>query len=138
MKTKLVSSLILAAILAGCASNPVSPTTQIALQEVTAIAVRRAVADSPRAAEKIANIRAVAAQLAAVTSITTVAELRTVVDAEVAKLNLDPVDAADAKSLLNIFQALLTERIGGNDINADALMKVNEFVAMVVAALPPV
>jgi hypothetical protein len=121
----------------GCASNPVSPTTQIALQEVTAIAVRRAVADSPRAAEKIANIRAVAAQLAAVTSITTVAELRTVVDAEVAKLGLNAVDAADAKSLLNILQALLTERIG-TDINADALVRVNEFVAMVVAALPPV
>lgn len=134
--TKLVSSLILAAILAGCASSPVSPTTQIALQEITAIAVRRAVADSPRAAEKIANIREVAGKLAGITSVTTVTELRAVVDAEVAKLNLNPVDAADARSLLNIFQVLLTERVG-EDINADALVEVNAFVGYILAALPP-
>lgn len=133
---KLPAFIVLAVILAGCASTPVSPTTQIALQEVTAIAVRRAVADSPRAAEKIANIREVAGRLAGITSVTTVAELRTVVDAEVAKLNLNAVDAADAKSLLNILQALLTERIG-TDINADALVQVNEFVGYVLAALPP-
>jgi hypothetical protein len=136
MQIKLASFVATFFIFAGCASNPVSPTTQIALQEVTAIAVRRAVADSPRAAEKIANIRAVAGRLAGITSVTTVAELRAVVDAEVAKLNLHPVDAADAKSLLNIFQALLTERIGGNDINANALVQVNEFVGYVLAALP--
>jgi hypothetical protein len=120
----------------GCASNQVSPTTQVAIQEIAAIAVRRAVNDSPRAQEKIANIRAIATQLLAVSSITTVTELRAVVDAEVAKLNLNPVDAADARSLLNIFQALLTERIG-EDINADALVTVNEFVGYIVAALPP-
>jgi hypothetical protein len=132
-----VHAVILAALVAGCSSNPVSPTTQVALQEVTAIAVRRAVADSPRAAEKVANIRAIAAQLLTVTSITTVTDLRAVVDAEVAKLHLSPVDAADARSLLNIFEALLRERIG-EDINADAMVQVNEFVAMIVAALPAV
>jgi hypothetical protein len=132
-----VHAVILAALVAGCSSNPVSPTTQVALQEVTAIAVRRAVADSPRAAEKVANIRAIAAQLLTVTSITTVTDLRAVVDAEVAKLHLSPVDAADARSLLNIFEALLRERIG-EEINADAMVQVNEFVAMIVAALPAV
>jgi hypothetical protein len=132
-----VHAVILAALVAGCSSNPVSPTTQVALQEVTAIAVRRAVADSPRAAEKVANIRAVANQLLTITSITTVSQLRAQVDAEVAKLNLSPVDAADARSLLNIFEALLRERIG-EDINADAMVQVNEFVAMIVAALPAV
>jgi hypothetical protein len=132
-----VHAVILAALVAGCSSNPVSPTTQVALQEVTAIAVRRAVADSPRAAEKVANIRSVANQLLTITSITTVSQLRAQVDAEVAKLNLSPVDAADARSLLNIFEALLRERIG-EDINADAMVQVNEFVAMIVAALPAV
>jgi hypothetical protein len=130
-----VHAVILAALVAGCSSNPVSPTTQVALQEVTAIAVRRAVADSPRAAEKVANIRAIAAQLLTVTSITTVTDLRAVVDAEVAKLHLSPVDAADARSLLNIFEALLRERIG-EEINADSLVRVNEFVGYILAALP--
>jgi hypothetical protein len=132
-----VHAVLLAGFMAGCSSNPVSPTNQVALQEVTAIAVRRAVADSPRAAEKVANIRAVANQLLTITSITTVSQLRAQVDAEVAKLNLSPVDAADARSLLNIFEALLRERIG-EDINADAMVQVNEFVAMIVAALPAV
>jgi hypothetical protein len=132
-----VHAVILAALVAGCSSNPVSPTTQVALQEVTAIAVRRAVADSPRAAEKVANIRAIAAQLLTVTSITTVTDLRAVVDAEVAKLHLSPVDAADARSLLNIFEALLRERIG-EEINADSLVRVNEFVGYILAALPAV
>ncbi len=127
-------ALILGSML-GCASNSISPTTQVAIQELAAIAVRRAVTDSPRAQEKIANIRTVAAQLLAVSSITTVTQLRSVVDAEVAKLNLNPVDAADAKSLLNIFEALLRERIG-EDINADALIEVNTFVGYILAALP--
>jgi hypothetical protein len=142
MITKLLAKLALTlgviALTLGCASQSgLSPTGQVALQEVTAIAVRRAVADSPRAAEKVANIRAVANQLLTITSITTVSQLRAQVDAEVAKLNLSPVDAADARSLLNIFEALLRERIG-EDINADAMVQVNEFVAMIVAALPAV
>jgi hypothetical protein len=130
-------ALILALFVAGCASTP-SATTQIALQEVTAIAVRRAVSDNPRAAEKVANIRAIATQLLTVTSVATVSDLRALVDVEVAKLNLNPIDAADAKSLLNIFQALLTERLGKDEIDADALVKVNEFVGYILAALPPV
>jgi hypothetical protein len=133
-----VHAVLLAGLMAGCASQSgLSPTGQVALQEVTAIAVRRAVTDSPRAAEKVANIRAVANQLLTITSITSVSQLRAQVDAEVAKLNLSPVDAADARSLLNIFEALLRERIG-EDINADAMVQVNEFVAMIVAALPAV
>jgi hypothetical protein len=139
MTTKLRASFVatfVAVTLCGCAtSDGLSPTGQVALQEVTAIAVRRAVTDSPRAAEKVANIRAVANQLLTITSITSVSQLRAQVDAEVAKLNLSPVDAQDAKSLLNIFEALLRERIG-EEINADALVKVNEFVGYILAALP--
>lgn len=128
--------------ISGCVTTPeggreLSATGKVALQEVTAIAVRRAIDDSPRAQEKAANIRAVAARLAAVTDVTTIGELKLVVSAEVDALGLNPVDRADAQSLLNIFAALLADYIGKDEIDADALVRVNEFVSLILAALPP-
>lgn len=132
----------IAVLTIGCASTQgsqhLSATGRVALQEVTAIAVRRAVTESPRSAEKARNIREIAVMLQESTSFTTVAELRTAVDAEVAKLSLNPVDQADANSLLNIFEALLVERLGTNEIDSEALVRVNEFLGMIVSALPAV
>jgi len=124
--------------LTGCATDKeLSVTSKVALQEVTAIAVRRALTDNPRAQEKAANIRHIAARLQAATSVASISQLRLVVDAELDRLKLTAVDRADANSLLNIFQALLTERVGKDEIDAQALVTVNEFVSMIVAALPP-
>lgn len=141
--TLAAAALLTACVMTGCASNPaggqeLSATGKVALQEVTAIAVRRAVTASPRAAEKAQHIRAIAVRLQSVTSVTTVSELKQLVSDEVDKLGLATVDRADAESLLNIFAALLTERLGTDELDAAALVKVNEFVSMIVAALPPV
>ncbi len=139
-------SLILAAavsaILAGCASQPggtveLSNTGRVALQELSAIAVRRAVTESPRAAERAANIRAVAVRLQALTTVATVADLKTVVEQEVDRLGLNPIDRADAQSLINVLGALLLDYVGQNQLDARALVLVSEFLGMVVAALPP-
>lgn len=135
-------TLLITALLVGCVSNPdgsreLSATGKIALQEVTAIALRRSIADSPRAQEKVANIRHVATRLQAATAVTSISELRLVVDAELDRLKLTAIDRADANSLMNVFQALLIERVGKDEIDAQALMTVNEFVSMIVAALPP-
>lgn len=126
-------------LLVGCAATPhgLSATSKVALQEVATIAVRRAVTDSPRAQEKAANIRHIATRLQAATAVASISELRLVVDAELDRLKLTAVDRADANSLLNIFQALLIERIGKDEIDAQALVTVNEFVALIVQALPP-
>lgn len=147
MRFRTGSSLILAAaisaILAGCAPNPVtgnvelSNTGRVALQEVAAIAVRRAVTDSPRAAEKAGRIRDIAARLQTLTTVTTVADLKVVVEHEVDALGLAPIDRADAQSLINVLGALLADYVGQNQLDARALVQVNEFLGLIVAALPP-
>lgn len=136
---KFIVSLLAALSLVGCSVNPnVSVTTKVALQEIAIIAVRRAVNESPRAAEKARNIRDVAVRLQSVSTIASVTDLRAVVEVEVAKLNLNPIDKADANSLLNIFEALLREKIGKDEIDSTALVQVNEFLNLIVAALPAV
>jgi hypothetical protein len=125
-------------LLVGCATNQqLSATSKVALQEVAAIAVRRAVGDSPRFAEKAQNIRYIASRLQSATSVTSIADLRKAVDVELDGLKLTAVDRADANSLLNIFQALLQEQIGDGAIDSAALVQVNEFIGYIVAALPP-
>jgi predicted small secreted protein len=134
--------LACAGLLSGCQTAPggdgqqLSETGKVALQEVAAIAVRRAVLESPRAQEKAANIRAIAGRLQAVTSVTSVTQLRAAVELEIDGLGLNPIDRADAQSLLNIFAALLREQLGKDDLDADALVKVNDFLGMIVRALP--
>lgn len=100
-----VALFIAFCLLAGCVTTAdggreLTATGKVALQEVTAIAVRRSLATSPRAQEKAANIRAVAARLAAVPDATTVSGLKVAVEAEVDALGLNEVDRADAQSLL--------------------------------------
>lgn len=138
-------SLLLSAaisMLLGCATTPegtvqLTNTQRVALQEVATIAVRRAVTDSPRAAERAANVRAIATELQTLTTATTIADLKTAVEKEVDKLGLKPIDRADAQSLINILGALLIDYLGQNQLDPRALVKVNEFLSMVVAALPP-
>lgn len=129
-------------ILAGCVTTPdgghqLSETGKVALQEVASIAVRRSLSTSPRAAEKAQNIREIAVRLQSITEVTSVSDLRAAVEKEVNALGLNPVDRADAQSLLNIFHALLLDYVGRNELDADALVRVNEFITMVVNALPP-
>ena len=50
----------------------------------------------------------------------------------------NPADLGDVHDLLDVFEALLREQIGKDEIDSNALVQVNEFASMLVAALPPV
>jgi hypothetical protein len=127
---------ILAAVLAalsGCASNP---QQQIAVDVATRIAVRHAL-DSPRAIEKARNIRRVAEQVKAVADQdATVATLVAVAQKEIDKLNLSPLERADAQDLLLLMSALLEQKLGSGDIKPDFVVTVGEFADLVLSALP--
>ncbi len=137
----LLAAVALAGLLSGCASTEgkaMDPAAKAALEVTVRIAVRRAVADSPRAAEKAANIRKVVGELQAVASAeSTVAGLESLVRVQVDKLTLSPIDRADANDLITLLGAVLEARFGSQDAEVrDKLVQVNEFLQFVLSALP--
>ena len=129
-------SIVFAAVLAvlsACASNP---QEQVAIDVATRIAVRHAL-DSPRAVEKAQNIRRVAEQVrAAATQDATVATLVAVAQQEIDKLDLSPIERADAQDLLLLMSALLEQRLGDGDVKPDFVVAVAEFADLILDALP--
>lgn len=131
---RLILIAALAAALCGCASN--SPQQQVALDVTTRIAIRHAL-DTPRAVEKARNIRHVAEQVkAAATQGATVATLVSVAQAEIDKLDLSPIERADAQDLLLLMSALLEQRLGSGDVTPDFVVTVGEFADLILGALP--
>src|SRR5690606_23873616 len=123
----------LVAVLSACASNP---QQQVAVDVATRIAVRHAL-DSPRAVEKAQNIRRVAEQVrAAATQDATVATLVAVAQQEIDKLDLSPIERADAQDLLLLMSALLEQRLGDGDVKPDFVVAVAEFADLILDALP--
>lgn len=121
------------AVLSACASNP---QQQVAVDVATRIAVRHAL-DSPRAVEKARNIRHVAEQVkAAATQDATVATLVSVAQAEIDKLDLSPIERADAQDLLLLMSALLEQRLGDGDVKPDFVVAVAEFADLILDSLP--
>lgn len=139
---KLVLPLLL--ILSACTTNPdgsreLTPEGQAILETSTRIAVRHYIADSPRAAERIQNIREVVAKLQQLTSAeTTLGALKAVVVLEVERLNLAPLDKADALDLLDLFAAALEARLGQDPLQAAGLVRVNAFLDLVLQAIPEI
>src|ERR1043165_8764916 len=129
-------------ILAGCVTTPdghsgLTPEGQLALETSVRIAVRHAVADSPRAAQKAANIRSIVARLQAVTSAeSTLGALKSEVLIELDRLQLDPLDKADAVDLLNLLAVALEAKLGPTVLNSEGLVRVNDFLVLVLSALP--
>lgn len=128
-------------ILAGCGTTPegqqISETGKVAIQATARIAVRHYVDGHPgRSAEIVANVRDVAALLAGATGNATVSGLRVVVEAEIVRRVTDSRDLQDAHDLLDVFEALLREQIGKDEIDSQALIRVSEFADMIVKALP--
>lgn len=125
-------------IIQGCTtigSTQMDPTAKLALETTVRIAVRHAVEGNPRAAEKAAHIRDVVAKVQAITTAeSTVAALETVVRAEVDKLQLSPLDRADANDLITLLGVALESRFQGPQ--ADKVVAVNQFLALVLSALP--
>lgn len=136
--------LVATLLLVGCSSNPVggnelNETGKVVLQATARIAFRHYLQDHPGRAQEIAtNVRAVAAQLADVTEITTVGGLRVAVQAELDKRISNQLDRDDAHDLLDAFEALLKQQIGNDEIDSAALVRVNEFAEMLVKSLPAV
>ena len=135
-----LASLVIIAMLAGCVSTPtgkeLSPAGRIALAEASNIAVRRYLAEHADAAGRIANIREIVAQLQSISGESTITGLRDFVTAEIDRRVTDPLDRADAKSLANILYAVVLEYVGTDKIDSTAIVKVNEVLSMILAALP--
>jgi hypothetical protein len=135
---------LVALLLAGCVTSPdgasgLSPEGQLALQTSVRIAMRHAVADSPRAAEKAANIRAIVVRLHTVASAeSTLAALRTEVITELDKLNLSPLERADAEDLLTLLAVALESRLGPDALQSAGLVKVREFLDLLLVSIPAV
>lgn len=130
---RLILLSVLATVLSGCASNP---QQQVAVDVATRIAVRHAL-DSPRAIEKARNIRYIAEQVKAVANQdATVATLVAVAQSEIDKLNLSPLERADAQDLLLLMSALLEQRLGDGDVKPDFVVTVGEFADLILGALP--
>jgi hypothetical protein len=129
-------------LLAGCVTTPdghsgLTPEGQLALETSVRIAVRHAVADSPRAAQKAANIRSIVARLQAVTRAeSTLKALTAEVIVELDKLQLDPLDRADALDLLNLLAVALEAKLGPDVLNSEGLVRVDSFLQLVLSALP--
>ena len=130
-------------LLAACTTTPdgqnrLTPAGQVAVETAVRIAVRHAIADSPRATEKAQNVRTIVARLQAVVSAeSTLAALEAEVGAEIDKLGLSPVDQADAHDLLALFGAALEGQLGPDQIKGEGWIKVNDFLLLILASLPP-
>lgn len=124
-------------VLSACATTgkQMDPTAKVLLDTSVRIAVRHAVEGNPRAAEKAAHIRAVFAKVQAITTAeSTVAALESVVRTEVDKLQLSPLDRADANDLITLLGVALEARFQGPQ--ADKVVQVNELLRLVLSALP--
>lgn len=142
MLRKILPLLVSAILTVGCATQPdgssgLTPEGQIALETSVKIAVRHLVADSPRGAEKAANVRAIVARLQGVlTAESTLGALKDEVKVELAKLHLAPVDLADANDLLDLFTVSLEARLGPDALKSEGVVRVSQFLGLVLAALP--
>lgn len=133
---------LLCLFLCACTTTPdgdsrLSPEGQLALETSVRIAVRHAVADSPRALEKAQNIRQIVVRLQGIVSAdSTLGALEAVVQEEITKLNLSPVDEADARDLVALFGAALEARLGEQKLSSEGWVRVNDFLSLVLSALP--
>lgn len=137
-----ILAVISMTMLCGCATTQggglqASPEGKLVVETSVRIAVRHAVADSPRAAQKAANIRNVVARLQALPATdSTIASLQVVVKAELDKLSLAPVDLADANDLLDLLSVALESQLAARGVDAAEPVVVSEFLAFVLKAIP--
>lgn len=134
MKHLLIALLALC-LLPGCASN--RPLTDEGLAMAVRIAVRHAVADSSRATEKAENIRAVVTRLQAIaTTDTTVSGLKAEVVEYLDTLELTNIQRNDALDVLDYFSAVIEAQVGEETFDNIRLVKVQEFLMLILAAIP--
>ncbi len=129
----IISALSLS-VLSISACSTAGPT-RATIETTVRIAVRHAVADSPRAQEKAANIRKVIAKAqAASDAATTLAGLDGLLRDQLDRLDLSPLERADAEDLIALAAELQTVYRG--DETLDSFVQVSQFLEMVLRALP--
>jgi hypothetical protein len=134
---------ILTLSLSACVTTPagkqeLSDSGKTALQGMAIIGVSRYIREHDNAAQRVANIRAVALEIRNVTSYTSVIELRAKLDAEIRARVKDPNDQMDALGLLLVFDPVIKELFAKGEVDPLAVIKVNEFIDFLLAALPNV
>lgn len=142
--TATVACLLSILSLSGCATVEgwfSNPNSTVAIQTATTLAVGEAVlsAKTP-AAEKAmaANIVSVAKQVSAAASgNVTVAQLASLVQAQVAKLNLNPQEQLAAQTLLAFAQAELSQKVSIGLLKPTDVLIITEFCGWVVVAATP-
>lgn len=97
---------------------------------------RRWAYESPRAAEKVRNFRSVVEGLGPLEQFTTVTALRAAAEFEISKHDLSELDRRDASDLLDTFELVLRDQNKGDAIAPDAVVKVSDFLQMLVRELP--
>lgn len=128
-------SLLAICLLPGCASN--RPLTDEGLALAVRITLRHAVAGSPRATEKAENIRAVVTRLQAIaTTETTVSGLKAEVITYLDTLELTDLQRRDALDVLDYFSAVIEAQVGEETFDNARLVKVQEFLMLILAAIP--
>jgi len=132
----LVMAAIAALFVSGCATN--RPMTDEGLALAVRVAVRHALADSPRAREKAQNIRSVVLRLQAIaTTDSAISGLREEAKEYIATLNLSDLERADALDVLDYFAAVIDAQLGDDTFEGgDRFVKVQEFLSLILAAVP--
>jgi hypothetical protein len=141
---KLLSILLAITLLSACVTNPngtqtLSPEGEVILTTSINIAVRHFVTGDPRASEKVAHIRIIVARVqSVVNSESTLSGLAEVASQEIDKLNLTPIEKADAHDLLNLIAVAVEAKLGPKALDTPGLVKVRQFLAQILAAIPAV
>jgi hypothetical protein len=133
-------TLVLISFLTGCVvtstgDKQLTESGKILLQESAGIAVRRYLREHPDQVTRTANIKAVIARVQQATAITTLGELKAIAATEISARINNPLDRADALALLNVFEVVIKEQVG-DKIDSKTLVRVNEILGYIVAALP--
>lgn len=143
MRSVIVLYVAFCSLLAGCTVNPqtgqreLSNTGKAALVVVVGEVTDRYVDGSSDGERTVRNIANVAQRLQDVTDAVTITELRARIDVEVAALDLSDLDRRSAQRWLGLLEGVLRDSIGKDDLDADAYIKVGEFVGLILSALPP-
>jgi hypothetical protein len=130
------------ALLAGCVTTPdgnqeLSPVGEAALQASVSIATRHFILDSPRQTQRAQNIKKVIGAIrGGVTADSTLAGLRLAVNREIAKLGADEADMGDVGNFLDVVDAVIESKIGEGELKAEGVVKVSDFLDLILRAVP--
>ena len=132
----IIAVLALSLVLSGCATNGgLSEGGKAALREVAVIGMNRYLREHADTA-KVERIRTVLLELQALPDITTVDGLKAAVQLRIDPKVGDPQERQEFTSLLQILSPLLEQYVGKGDLAPEQVVKVRDFLAYLVAALP--